>query len=104
MVSFDEKFRRQLQKVFVWRGDVRRFRTDPLPPDIMERLIKTACLSPSVGLPTLDMFDVARARREHWARLRINPQPNPHPRDSRRAGVLAIDQLPLRGVPRGRVR
>nr|WP_225119419.1 5,6-dimethylbenzimidazole synthase [Bradyrhizobium sp. BRP22] len=50
MVSFDEKLRRQLQKVFVCCGDVRRFRTDPLPPDIMERLIKTACLSPSVGL------------------------------------------------------
>ncbi|WFU14777.1 5,6-dimethylbenzimidazole synthase [Bradyrhizobium sp. CB3481] len=50
MVSFDETFRRQLRELFVWRRDVRRFRTDPLPNDAMERLIEIACLSPSVGL------------------------------------------------------
>jgi 5,6-dimethylbenzimidazole synthase len=34
----------------VWRRDVRRFRSDPLPDGAIERLIETACLSPSVGL------------------------------------------------------
>lgn len=50
MVAFDDEFRRQLRELFVWRRDVRRFRTDPLPEGTLERLIDIACLSPSVGL------------------------------------------------------
>ncbi|MBR0868869.1 5,6-dimethylbenzimidazole synthase [Bradyrhizobium tropiciagri] len=50
MVAFDEAFRRQLHELFVWRRDVRRFRTDSLPAGTIERLIEIACLSPSVGL------------------------------------------------------
>ncbi|KWV53292.1 5,6-dimethylbenzimidazole synthase [Bradyrhizobium macuxiense] len=50
MISFDDTFRRQLHELFVWRRDVRRFRRDPLPDGTLERLIDTACLSPSVGL------------------------------------------------------
>ncbi|WGS20359.1 MULTISPECIES: 5,6-dimethylbenzimidazole synthase [unclassified Bradyrhizobium] len=50
MISFDDTFRRQLHELFVWRRDVRRFRRDPLPHGTLERLIETACLSPSVGL------------------------------------------------------
>jgi 5,6-dimethylbenzimidazole synthase len=47
---FDEAFRRNLHDLFVWRRDVRRFRREPLPAGTIERLIETACLSPSVGL------------------------------------------------------
>ena len=47
---FDEAFRAQLHELFVWRRDVRRFRTDPPPPGMLERLIDEACLGPSVGL------------------------------------------------------
>jgi 5,6-dimethylbenzimidazole synthase len=50
MVEFDDAFRRQLRELFVWRRDVRRFRTTALPDGTVERLIETACLSPSVGL------------------------------------------------------
>lgn len=50
MVEFDDIFRQKLRELFVWRRDVRRFRTDPLPDDAVDRLIETACLSPSVGL------------------------------------------------------
>ncbi|MGY3551708.1 5,6-dimethylbenzimidazole synthase [Bradyrhizobium sp. USDA 4472] len=50
MVAFDDAFRQHLRELFVWRRDVRRFRSDPLPGGAMERLIETACLSPSVGL------------------------------------------------------
>ncbi|MFB6450066.1 5,6-dimethylbenzimidazole synthase [Bradyrhizobium tunisiense] len=50
MVEFDDTFRRQLRELFVWRRDVRRFRADPLPAGAIDRLIETACLSPSVGL------------------------------------------------------
>ena len=48
--AFDEAFRARLRDLFVWRRDVRRFRVDPLPEGSVERLIETACLSPSVGL------------------------------------------------------
>ncbi|MHB0772559.1 5,6-dimethylbenzimidazole synthase [Bradyrhizobium sp. 5.13L] len=50
MVEFDDAFRRHLRELFVWRRDVRRFRSDPLPDGAIDRLIETACLSPSVGL------------------------------------------------------
>ncbi|QIO35021.1 5,6-dimethylbenzimidazole synthase [Bradyrhizobium sp. 1(2017)] len=50
MVEFDDIFRQKLRELFVWRRDVRRFRTDPLPDGAVDRLIETACLSPSVGL------------------------------------------------------
>jgi 5,6-dimethylbenzimidazole synthase len=49
-VAFDQAFRRRLRDLFVWRRDVRRFRRAALPPGTLERLIETACLSPSVGL------------------------------------------------------
>jgi 5,6-dimethylbenzimidazole synthase len=65
MISFDDTFRRQLHELFVWRRDVRRFRRDPLPDGTLERLIETACLSPSVGLSQPWRFVVVedKARR-----------------------------------------
>lgn len=66
MVEFDDNFRQQLRELFVWRRDVRRFRTDALPNGTVERLIETACLSPSVGLSQPWRFvtvdDAARRR------------------------------------------
>src|SRR6266403_1941048 len=50
MIIFDDGFRTRLLELFTWRRDVRRFRPDPLPPGTLERLIRIACLSPSVGL------------------------------------------------------
>lgn len=47
---FDDAFRARLLELFCWRRDVRRFRSEPLPPDALERLIEIACLAPSVGL------------------------------------------------------
>jgi 5,6-dimethylbenzimidazole synthase len=32
-----------------WRRDVRRFRTDPVPPETITRLLEAATLAPSVG-------------------------------------------------------
>ncbi len=48
--QFNDAFRARLHDLFVWRRDVRRFRTDPLPAGLVERLIDEACLAPSVGL------------------------------------------------------
>jgi 5,6-dimethylbenzimidazole synthase len=48
--SFDETFRSQLRDLMRWRRDVRRFRPDPLPDGMLEKLVSAACLAPSVGL------------------------------------------------------
>jgi len=50
MKRFDDVFRAQLRELLIWRRDVRRFRTEALPPGTIERLIDLACLAPSVGL------------------------------------------------------
>ena len=49
-VQFDADFRERMRDLLVWRRDVRRFRRDPLPEGVLERLIELACLAPSVGL------------------------------------------------------
>jgi 5,6-dimethylbenzimidazole synthase len=47
---FDAAFRARLRDLLVWRRDVRRFRRDPLPAEMIGRLLETAVLAPSVGL------------------------------------------------------
>ncbi len=46
---FDEAFAAQFAALLAWRRDVRRFRRDPLPGGLVERLLAQAELSPSVG-------------------------------------------------------
>jgi 5,6-dimethylbenzimidazole synthase len=46
---FDHGFRRQLELLFRWRRDVRRFRTDPVDTALVDTLIGLAALAPSVG-------------------------------------------------------
>lgn len=46
---FDAAFRRQLEQLFRWRRDVRRFRTEPIDPQMLDRLLELALLAPSVG-------------------------------------------------------
>lgn len=43
--DFGDRFAELLR----WRRDVRRFRRDPLPPGLLDRLLDLACLAPSVG-------------------------------------------------------
>jgi 5,6-dimethylbenzimidazole synthase len=48
--EFDPEFLNKLHELFVWRRDVRRFKSDPLPEGCMERLLCLTSLAPSVGL------------------------------------------------------
>jgi 5,6-dimethylbenzimidazole synthase len=48
--EFDEAFRARFRELLVWRRDVRRFRSEPLPPGAVEALVEAAALAPSVGL------------------------------------------------------
>ena len=47
--SFDETFRARLATLMAWRRDVRRFSDRPVPAALIEGLLDTAQLSPSVG-------------------------------------------------------
>ena len=47
---FDDAFRAQLLELFRWRRDVRRFRSEPVPASLLDRLLDVAGLAPSVGL------------------------------------------------------
>lgn len=50
MTAFSPEFRAELERLFRWRRDVRRFRTDPVPEDLIARLLDLAARGPSVGL------------------------------------------------------
>lgn len=47
---FSAAFRKELEQLFIWRRDVRHFQTTPLPEAVLDGLLHTACLAPSVGL------------------------------------------------------
>jgi 5,6-dimethylbenzimidazole synthase len=46
---FDDSFRARLTQLIAWRRDVRRFSDRPVPAALIESLLDTAQLSPSVG-------------------------------------------------------
>lgn len=48
--SFDATFRARLDELFRWRRDVRRFRAEPVPENVLGELLAAADLAPSVGL------------------------------------------------------
>ena len=47
---FDPAFRAQLTELFRWRRDVRHFRARPVADALVDALLRTAALAPSVGL------------------------------------------------------
>ncbi len=47
---FDAAFRERFAELLRWRRDVRRFRSDPIPASLIEKLLALASLAPSVGL------------------------------------------------------
>jgi 5,6-dimethylbenzimidazole synthase len=47
---FDAQFKARFAELVRWRRDVRRFRTAPVDPELIERLLALAAHAPSVGL------------------------------------------------------
>ncbi|WP_149587338.1 5,6-dimethylbenzimidazole synthase [Tabrizicola flagellatus] len=68
--QFSPAFRDELAALMRWRRDVRRFRTDPVPEDLLARGLRAFGLAPSVGLS------------EPWRLLRVDSP-------ERRAACLA---------------
>jgi 5,6-dimethylbenzimidazole synthase len=48
-LTFDDSFRAELKRLFAWRRDVRRFRTDPIADSIVDELVRMTAFAPSVG-------------------------------------------------------
>ena len=46
---FDAAFRQRFAELVRWRRDVRRFRSDAVPPDLIAQLLSLAGYAPSVG-------------------------------------------------------
>jgi len=46
---FSDAFRAELEVLFRWRRDVRRFRPDPVDPELLQHLIDLSASAPSVG-------------------------------------------------------
>jgi len=64
-MQFDQAFRDRLAALFAWRRDVRRFRPDPVAPELIRRLLSQCGLAPSVGLSEpwrFVMVESAKAR------------------------------------------
>ena len=59
--TFSDQFREQFRELLLWRRDVRRFRTEPLPPGLLRKLLDLATLAPSVGLSVWRFVLVERA-------------------------------------------
>ncbi|PCD76033.1 5,6-dimethylbenzimidazole synthase [Pseudothioclava arenosa] len=47
---FSTAFREDLARLMAWRRDVRRFRPDPVPGDVLDRGLAAFATAPSVGL------------------------------------------------------
>ena len=47
---FSDHFINELEQLFTWRRDVRHFKPDPIPDEIMNQLLSFAYKAPSVGL------------------------------------------------------
>ena len=84
---FDAAFAAQLATLFRWRRDVRRFRSDPVPPALLDDLIDLACLAPSVGLS------------EPWRFVTVD---DPARRARVRANFLACNAAALAAQPQER--
>lgn len=50
MPAFSDQFRQELDLLMRWRRDVRRFRTDPVDPNLITTCLTAFSLAPSVGL------------------------------------------------------
>ena len=84
---FDAAFGAQLATLFRWRRDVRRFRSDAVPPALLDELIDLACLAPSVGLS------------EPWRFVTVD---DPARRARVRANFLACNAAALAAQPQER--
>ena len=101
--QFDEAFGAQLTTLFRWRRDVRRFRATPVEPGLVETLLNSAALAPSVGLSqpwrwvSVDDPDrraAVRANFEACNRRALESQAGDRAGDYARLKLAGLDDAP----------
>ncbi len=101
--TFPAPFQDDLDTLFRWRRDVRRFRRDPLAEGLLDRLLKVADAAPSVGLSQPWRFvtvdDPARRRgvREDFAACNhaaLSAQPEHRAGDYATLKLAGLDDAP----------
>lgn len=101
--DFNAPFRARLLDLFRWRRDVRHFKPDAVDPALLDRLLETACLAPSVGLSQPWRFvTVADAARRAWVRANFErcnaealaSQSGEHAAHYARLKLAGLDQAP----------
>jgi 5,6-dimethylbenzimidazole synthase len=78
--AFDEEFQKHFADLIRWRRDVRRFRLDPVPEDLLEKALALASFSPSVGYS------------QPWRFVRVSDQAR---RSAVRTNFMACNQAAL---------
>lgn len=100
---FDASFNTKLAELLAWRRDVRRFRIDPVPRTLLDRLFDIVQLSPSVGnsqpwrWATVD--DPARRAAVRDVFQRCNDAALHGQADERQAAYAALKLEGLRTAP-----
>ena len=101
---FTSGFRAEFERLVTWRRDVRHFRADPLPEDMLPRLIALAAAAPSVGLSqpwrfvTVETTERRAAIRADFARCNAAAlAAEPADRQARyaRLKLEGLDQAPV---------
>ena len=101
---FDDAFRARLRSLFEWRRDVRRFRPDPVAPALLDALLETANLAPSVGLSQPWRFvivddparrDAIRADFQRCNGLALAEQPGDRAARYARLKLAGLDEAPI---------
>jgi 5,6-dimethylbenzimidazole synthase len=97
--QFSPEFRADLARLMLWRRDVRRFRSTPVPEDLLAQGLATFSLAPSVGLSEpwrLLRIDSPAARAACLANFRDSNARALGGQDGDRAGLYS--QLKLSGM------
>lgn len=103
MTAFDPAFRSELDRLFAWRRDVRRFRPEAVDPARLDRLLASAWLAPSVGLSepwrfvTVDDPARRKAVRAIFAecnRAALAAQPEERAASYARLKLAGLDEAP----------
>ncbi len=98
-MRFSESFRSDLDALFAWRRDVRRFRPDPLDAEDVADILNAAAGAPSVGLSEpwrFVLFETERARnavRESFARCNAEALAAQAPEDAALYARLKLEGL-----------
>jgi 5,6-dimethylbenzimidazole synthase len=102
-LPFDATFRKTFRDLVLWRRDVRRFRSDPVPEKLLDELIEFSTHAPSVGLSQPWRFVKVKSperRRAVWESFaRANERALSGYEGERKANYVSLKLAGLKEAP-----